>query len=113
MQSVKLQPNVPSLASFQKKITKNSLGKRTPNGSNRLLKETRATQTLHIVEVLNQHKEKLPTIQEILDSVWNQHEEKKELELRPIGDGMSFCDGIKIPKTPLTETMSQVKKLFL
>ena len=52
-------------------------------------------------------------MQEILDSVWKQYEEKKELELRPIGNGMSFCDGIKIPKTPLTETMSQVKKLFL
>ena len=45
--------------------------------------------------------------------MWRKSEEKKKLELRPIGDGKSFCDGIKIPKTSLTETMSQVKKLFL
>jgi hypothetical protein len=48
---------------FINKIKPNTLGKRTPHGSNRELKEKRGDQTAFIVKILEEHKESLPTIQ--------------------------------------------------
>jgi hypothetical protein len=40
----------------------------------------------------------------VIEKVWLPIEEEKELLLTPLANNKSFCDGIGIPKTKLTQT---------
>jgi hypothetical protein len=54
----------------------------------------------------------LPTIQEILDSVWSTFPQKDRLDLRFLGRSVSFCDGVGVPRTSITSNDRQIKDLF-
>ena len=54
----------------------------------------------------------LPTIQEILEKVWDDHPKKEYLVLKPLGNMKPFCDGVSVPMTLLTSTERQVRELF-
>jgi hypothetical protein len=75
---------------------------RTPNGSNKDLKEKRKQQTATIAKTLDSLKDMLPKVQEILDRLWATHPVAEKFLLKELGRKGSFCDGIRIPRTPLT-----------
>ena len=76
------------------------------------LKQVRRQQTATIAKVLDSMRHQLPTIQEILDKVWDSYPQHQRLALKPLGRTMPFCDGIGVPKTNLTSTDRQVRALF-
>jgi hypothetical protein len=57
-------------------------------------------------------KHHLPTIQEILDTVWSTFPQERRLDLRVLGRAIPFCDGIGIPRTAITSNDRQIKDLF-
>jgi hypothetical protein len=54
----------------------------------------------------------LPTIQEILDTVWSAFPQEDRLGLKVLGRAIPFCDGVGVPRTTITSTDRQVKDLF-